>query len=275
MDAHLPDHENAESARFRAAGPSPSNLRSGHILVGPLRALTDASALDEADRQRVRDLYDGQIRFVDQEIGGLIAWLRSERLLRDTVILLTADHGEELWEHGNVEHGHSLYDEVVRVPLIVFGPGIPPGRVDAPVSLVDVAPTLERLAGLDPAPGDGRDLLAAPAEPGRSLRLTGTLYGPEKHALVRGSTKAIATSGNHTMRRHLVGPRSFAPRELYDLASDPGERRPLGDGDGGPQAAALRAELDGFAGEPAPASARAALVDDETRERLRALGYGQ
>lgn len=107
------------------------------------------------------DRYDGEIAFTDQYIGRLLQRLRDLDLDDDTVIVFVADHGEEFWDHGGVRHGKSLYREVERVPFAIRAPGIPPRRVEASVSGVDLLPTvldLLRLA-LPDIPITGRSLM--------------------------------------------------------------------------------------------------------------------
>src|SRR5690606_7471572 len=87
------------------------------------------------------DRYDSEIRKVDDHLGRLVREARA-RLQRDVIVVISADHGEEFRDHGGLYHGSTLYEEQVRVPLIVSAPDLAPRRVRAPVELVDVAPTL-------------------------------------------------------------------------------------------------------------------------------------
>ncbi len=125
-------------------------FRSGRFEIG------------DEDVARLRDLYDAGIRQMDDEIGRLIAYLAREDLLDETLLVVTSDHGEEFLEHGGVLHGRTQYEELLRVPLLLRGPGIPAGtRVAAPVSLVDVVPTVLAALGLPvPPETDGVDLAA-------------------------------------------------------------------------------------------------------------------
>lgn len=100
--------------------------------------------------QLYRDLYDHEIVFTDHHIGRLLDGLAERKLTDDLIIVFTSDHGEALdreQDHGTLNHSRNLYDELVRVPLIVSGPGIKPGRVRTPVSLIDFVPTMLELAG--------------------------------------------------------------------------------------------------------------------------------
>lgn len=96
------------------------------------------------------DIYDGEINFVDREIGALWQALVDRGLEDETVIVITSDHGEAFGEHGQRYHGRQLYDESVRVPLVFFAHGLPHRRVAAPVSTLDAAETVAHLLGVQP-----------------------------------------------------------------------------------------------------------------------------
>jgi choline-sulfatase len=162
--------------------------------------------------------YDGEITFVDAEIGRLLGALRSRP---GALVVVVADHGEGLGEHGEPEHGFLLYQSTLHVPVLFWGKGIEPGRVRRdPISLVDLEPTLAARLRLPPAtvPRDGRVLALdedAPAAPAtlyaETFRTLLSYDWSELRALRRGSVKLIH------------GPRD----ELYDLASDPHETHDL------------------------------------------------
>ena len=173
----------------------------------------DGRIRDEVDR------YDASVRFLDEHVGRLIR--EAEALPGKTWIVALSDHGEELHDHGSFEHGHTLYQELVRVPLIVAGPGVAAGLVvTPPVTLQDVAPTVRGLLGLDPgAEGGAVDLggclregseCAAPAD--RTLALGHVAYRGDLHGLVDPQHKYVVGRGEPL---------------LFDLASDPGERADL------------------------------------------------
>ncbi|HEX2484706.1 MAG TPA: sulfatase [Myxococcota bacterium] len=231
--------------------------------------------MDRRDLEHLVALYDGEIRFTDDVLGRLLDDLRARGLLGDALVVVTADHGEEFFEHGRKGHQKTLFDEVVRVPLVLHWPGrLPAGRVvPDQVRLVDLAPTLLAAAGV-PAPAgvDGRDVLPlARGEPLAPQDALLELYadGRDQRALRTRELKAYARRGR----------RGRPPAEVgYDLRVDPGERVPLRRRDDArvdaafasldrARAAALarRRELGGGARETA--------VDDETRRRLEQLGY--
>ena len=115
-----------------------------------------AAHLTEANRRALAARYDHEVAFADGAIGDLVARLRAAGVLDDTLLVVTADHGEGFFEHGSLMHGFEPYEEVSRVPLIVHPPrrlGLPAGVRSTPVSHVDFAPTLLDLLGLPPLAG--------------------------------------------------------------------------------------------------------------------------
>ncbi len=231
--------------------------------------------------------YDGTLSFQDAEIGRLVALLRGAGLFDETLFVVTADHGEELWDHWELErdayptpdrrigfgHGHTLFGELLRVPLVVRGPGVVAGRVVGErVELLDLGTTLLEIVGPDKSSsylGAGRSLV--PALRGDALAPSPTpsvaeslCYGHELGAIVdAGGMKLVAAT--HAGERDL----------LFDLAADPGETRDLA-GERPELVARLRAELaewrrmfDANAFEP---GARADRVDVPSLEDLGYLG---
>ncbi|MFT5049374.1 MAG: choline-sulfatase [Chlamydiales bacterium] len=163
------------------------------------------------------DLYDGEILFTDRHIGRVLQALDRTGLARRTVVVLFADHGEEFDDHGGEFHGHTLHEELTRVPLIIRAPGVAPGRIVHPVRTVDIMPTVLELVGL----GTDRELAGrslVPSLRGEDQDLPALaelrLLGSENHfdSLVAGDWKLIA--------RHADG---FGA--LYRIADDPHELR--------------------------------------------------
>jgi arylsulfatase A-like enzyme len=235
-------------------------LRAAGVQLGP------------ADLQHLRDLYDAEIRQLDDVVAGFLAFLEEEGLDEDTLIVLTSDHGEEFQEHGGLLHGRTQYQELLAVPLIVAGPGVPRGvTVDTPVSLVDLLPTvLARLGIPAPAGVDGVDL--APAWSGGALpeRL---IFGEADHNnVVDGKPvidiKRMARAGREKL--HLD--RHTDDVQLYDLGADPAESRDLA-ASAPERVAALRAALARFLDGAVDSSASGAVPTAEELELLRELGY--
>jgi len=230
MDVHLPYGTAPHAMRISQSTALREELQPGRINVGTVRALSEKGELSAIDRELVGQLYDAQVRFVDSQLARLLAVLGEAGLADSTTVIVTADHGEELWEHGNFEHGHTLYNEITQVPLLIFGAGVPAEyrgeRRAEPVSLVDLAPTILGLAGVAPRERStdglgGLDLLVASRrEMARrgGVFLSGTLYGSEKFAFLTAAGKAIVTSGLSAKKFSLVGPRSFEQREWYAAA---------------------------------------------------------
>jgi choline-sulfatase len=209
--------------------------------------------------------YDGEIAYADELVGRLLDRLRSGGVYERATIVLLADHGEGLGDHGEQEHGLFLYQETTRVPLIVKLPGRHPARrVAAPVQQIDVAPTILDFAGA-PRRAELR---------GRSLRPllegTGTLPEVSIYSEALYSRYHFGWSelyGLTDSRYHFIR----APRdELYDLQRDPGESASIA-GQRPQVRQAMRGALESLvSGSPIAAPAQ---VDEQDRQRLAALGY--
>ena len=225
-----------------------------------------ASGDEAADRVAA---YDSEIRLVDSVIEELFRALEWEK---DTIVILTADHGEEFGDHGGRGHGQTLYAEMLHVPLIVHAPGLfAPRRVAEPVSLVDVLPTL-------------RDFGGAPAEPkdeGVSLRplLDGGPADPERrslfaHLLRRDQQNRLLHSVRRGRWKYVEGSRD--PAMLFDLRHDPRESANLV-GTSPALADRMRANVrDAVRSSRTFAGGQGSMVlDPETAETLRSLGYVQ
>jgi arylsulfatase A-like enzyme len=239
--------------------------------------------LDDRERRYVKDLYRGDVARADRVLGGFLDALRADGLLDDVVLVVLSDHGEDFWDHDSVRspgHGHSVYQDLLRVPLIVRAPGrIPAGRrIVTPVSLLDVAPTIVELCGLS-QPASFRGTTLAPAlrtgaEPGsRPIWSESVEYGPDRFALRDGRFKAIVTPRPDEVHGDFH-PR-VPPVEVFDLVADPRETSNLA---GRPDLEVLRvvAEAEERARvklHDAPGRSAAEAPDEDLLRRLRALGY--
>ena len=223
---------------------------------------------DEATLQRASALYDGEVAYLDAQIGRLDDGLRARVPAGDLVTVFTSDHGEEFYDHQGFEHGHTLFEELVRVPLIVRAPGrLAPGMtVNASVRHIDVAPTLCELA----------DIALDEQYVGRSLvPLTGGNQAPgtARGTLAHGNMWATALTSWTKDGWKLIEVADSAPR-LYRLADDPMERSDLS-GSAPEQLAAMQEELTAVrAGLRALKDGEEASVDPAMSARLKALGYG-
>jgi arylsulfatase A-like enzyme len=242
----------------------------------PPREFTDAFQPASSDTPSVlRAVYDAEIAFVDSQVGRVMAALEEIGAASDTVVVIVADHGEGLGDHG--WWGHTiLYQEQIRVPMIVSAPEIAPRRVSTPVRTIDVVPTvaeLLELSGTEDADWDGTSLVEAMRAGGIDARSAvaesindlsaypGTPYTEQSlYALLDWPWKLILHVGRDGSRG----------AELFNLESDPTELRNLA-GESGARLNELmsRVESGGSVVESPPEP----TMDDATRERLRALGY--
>jgi arylsulfatase A-like enzyme len=211
--------------------------------------------------------YASGIGYTDERLGAFFEWLLATGILADSLVVVMSDHGEGFqWEHGIALHGRTLYDEVLHVPLIMAGPGIPAGkRVASQVSLGDLFATVVDYFGLAAPAGlpssSLRPLLAAPG-PDRDTYLCCMAHPGTRWGWRGGGFKYIATEKPGGL-----------DEELFDLRADPGEKDNLA-ARFADVAARLRsvtlgrAELNDAAPAVAPSEA-----DAEERAQLRALGY--
>jgi arylsulfatase A-like enzyme/Flp pilus assembly protein TadD len=218
-----------------------------------------------------RTPYDGEIAYVDNELGRVLEKLRDLGLSGSTLVALVSDHGEGLGDHGESTHGAFLYESTLRVPMILSLPGpLPRGnRVATPVRTIDLVPTILRLVDLpEPDEVQGTSLLPLASRRRADLLLKSvseTLLPRENYGW---SEMAALRIGDW---KYVQAPRE----ELYDLKADPKETNNLAgkrEGD----AARMRDEIHRLMAEAAPAGAPIAYrqeLDETARERLRSLGY--
>jgi arylsulfatase A-like enzyme/Flp pilus assembly protein TadD len=209
--------------------------------------------------------YDGEIAYVDSALGKLWGYLKGQGLEDRTAVILTADHGESLGDHGEITHGYFAYNSVLHVPLIVTLPGQKAGRVDADACHVDIFPTICDCLGVKgPAGLQGRSLL--PALNGKAL--------PDKPIYFE-ALAPYYSRGWAPLRGYIRGGEKYMDSpipEVYDIRKDFGEHDNL----------ASKADLGRFGKgladlmrqEASPLADSAGQTSDrETREKLRSLGY--
>jgi arylsulfatase A-like enzyme len=255
-------HPYTPEARFRAVmeptpylGPLPAAqtdmatliaIRDGRLHIGP-RDLTHIVAT-----------YDGEIRSMDEAFGQLVAFLKRSGRYDQALIVFTSDHGEEFAEHGAVGwHAHTLYDELLRVPLLIkFPNGLYAGEtVTSQVREIDIAPTVVSAMGW-PLPPEFRGADLTPLAEGRA-------------AQPRFAVSQMESLVDASLR---MAPWKLYDGRLYDLASDPGEKRDVA-AQHPDLAAALGRRLHALLAEQPAAAGPAVTLSAEERSRLRALGY--
>lgn len=260
--AYLPDGEPPPTVGTRFA--EDVGVRSGYFVPS------------KTERNWIRQLYEAEVRYVDDNLGRLLAALKKQGLYDQSLIILSSDHGEEMWERGVVGHGHTLYQELLRVPLVVKPPGShTPRRIETPVSTQRIMWTVldlcevgyvgdewfdDSLAGL--WQGDGEPAQAA------AVLSTGTVFYEQRECVFFDGLKYI---------------RSLVTEEdkLYDLSSDPQERASIAawSADKVQQARRILQEYNDRARELRERfgvlDSQQEDLDWETLQQLKALGYIQ
>jgi len=259
-----------------SADQDPGRLQ-GSESIETLRALS--ADLTESERDFVRALYHEEVRHTDEGLGRLLSAVDELGLGDSMLIMVTADHGEELLERGWLGHTRSLHEEVVRVPLIIRSPDGQAGRVvRSPVSLTAIAPTVLDYAGLMSADAEGRAASLRPIVGGSG---EGAAEAPavvievdfvaedERHAAKNTHQKALVRGSLKLIRNDVTGAVA-----LYDLERDPGETTDIS-GEDRLRTARLVAELDQLLAEARDGAHTATplATDDALRNELRALGY--
>lgn len=218
------------------------------------------------DVERIRlGFYDESIRDSDLRVGETLAALRELGMEENTLVVLTSDHGEEFFEHGGCDHGKTLYDEVLHVPLVLRHPaGIASGlRISGQVRLIDVAPTILALLDLETPEGfAGRSLV--PQLRGAAEDL------PVFAGFLANGEPAVALRMDGLKYVHHPRRRRYA---LYDLRNDPAEQVNLIESGHHPKLREFRDLTRAWLAEADAAPRVPVSIDDETRQRLEALGY--
>ncbi len=211
--------DGASRDRLRPAGVSHDGTPAAHEALredalqrGSSAMAGVGAALPPGTADYLAALYDAKVTAADAQVGALVDGLAARGLTDRVVVVVYADHGEELFDHGGLDHGLTLFQEQVHVPLLVRWPGGPRGqRVDAPVSTLDLFPTvLARVGVAPPAAAPGHDLLTT---------LPGPVFAETDYRLL--ARRRMVRRGPHKLVLDLEAGTSA----LYDLAADPRERR--------------------------------------------------
>lgn len=263
---------------FRSRYADPQDAEAGDFVFGTIRDVVDfrngKKDLDQSTVERLERLYNGEVAFVDAEIGRLLRGMEDLKLTQNTAIALTGDHGEEFWDHGGFEHGHTHFDELLHIPLLIRAPWLSradgdeiatPQRVDSVVRHVDLAPTLCDLLAVDwPSSFQGDSLvplMLGMSEPDRPVLSQGNFWGDPIQAWRNHGKKIIVYQGSGTDL-------------MFDVNQDPLEQHNLVESHGqlhDQMSAELEAVQDALrSGRPTASSPE--LTDDQL-EQLKALGY--
>jgi arylsulfatase A-like enzyme len=272
-----PHYEYRRHPQYGYAPESAGRLRGGENIL-KLREMGPSLAPEEV--KFLESVYDEEIRFTDAGIGRLLAGLRQLGLEEDTLVVVTADHGEEFFGRGWLGHTRTLYEEVIHVPLVIRVPGSGGhgSAVGVPVSLVSLAPTILDYLGID-APDAGfegpslRPLIDGSGNvdlpPVRS-EVRFIVLGPDSPLAEKAAIKQAVIDGRYKLIKDLRA----HTYELYDLERDPGERENLASSR--PELLQkMQAELDrtGGAGAAEPTVDENVTLDPKEAARLRDLGY--
>ncbi len=254
-----PPAEHLAALGFAPKGPAD---RAIHVLR------TEHGTPTDDQRRRLFELYDAALHCADAAVGEILDALERLGLSDDTIVVVTSDHGEEIGERGTVNHGHSLHQEILHVPLFVHVPGRPAGRSSTPVSIADVAPTI--LDALDlPLPPlvQGRSLLRDAEERPVFAQVDNFVTGL---AMREGRTKTIVGLANRVPETWEEG----AIERTFDLAADPRELVPRAPVPERVQRViAFGRELLELQSTLGTSSRSLEPLDDAARARISELGY--
>lgn len=243
-----------------------------------MKVIKKGLQISEADRRKMVSVYDKTIMYSDTLIHDVSEQLRQLHLRDHTLLVITADHGEEFYEHQGWGHGRTLYNELVHVPLVMRYPHLVRQHetITQPVMLVDLLPTFLALANIPALEGlRGRDLLAHDNGQGERewaytevIGVRGEESDTHRHALIRGTEKFITTTTRGAVAREVF--------ELYNLSQDLGEQTNIWGEQSAESQHMWRATLATFGQQEGGQSGEEqAVISEQMKKRLRALGYMQ
>jgi arylsulfatase A-like enzyme len=236
------------------------------------RIAKDGKPLRDDDYAALKGLYDGEIRFTDDQLSNLFEFLQKHNLLSNTLVIITSDHGESIGEHKILDHGHALYEEQIKVPLIVIGPGIPKGkRISGLVRNIDILPSLLEYLKLPVQKGiQGKSFLSNL----NNDRLDDRIYIGEifqdPNTRVRRFQRDLK-SWRDDSKKLLWS--SNGHHEFYDLHSDRAENLNLYNDRQQAIIALAESLFDYLKGLPKKERRTTPQIDEESRESLKATGY--
>jgi arylsulfatase A-like enzyme len=233
------------------------------------KAVAGAIDANEADIAQLRALYDAEIRYLDEELAVLLDALERKGMLEDAIVVFLSDHGEEIHDHGSMLHGYTLYEEQLRIPLLIRAPGLAPRTIDRLSRQIDVLPTLLELLEIEPPPhlqgeslvpwmrGQSGSGASPPVFAEASLRAVKTV---QLRSYTEGDWKLIQTLVPETRL------------QLFHLKDDPGETLDRSKDEPERAARMLRSMNALRESLPVGRGETVQLTDEEAAE-LRALGY--
>ncbi len=278
LEAHLP-YDPPPDLRQRFSNPRPQeDLVSG---AWGMEYQAGLHAFADVDWPRVGELYAGDVMSADRLLGGLLRILENEDLVDQTVLIVTSDHGENLGDHGLVDHQFSVHETLLAAPLVIRAPGrLAPGERNDPVMLTDLFATVVQLAGLQGVriPTASRSLLGEAAPAYRPL--IAEYARPQEHLLhslqnlnpecdLESLARSFQTVRVGRLRLTLA---SDGSQQLHDLQADPGQERNLSEAYPA-EVSTLKSLLERLIPASGVPPGDEIQLDDQTREQLRSLGY--
>lgn len=233
-----------------------------------VRARREKEQLSETDITYLRDLYDAEIRQMDELIARIARTLDEKGLRESTLLVVTSDHGEEYQEHGSLLHGRTYFQEVIAIPLVFQGPGVDPGvRIADPAHLIDVTPTILDLLGMPQRrDDDGISLVDYWRNPDAAPRGR-FLFAEADHNNAEQDMGRMVRIEKHKLKLD----RFTDETQLFDLSADPEERNDLSQSDP-ERLEALRKRIESFMAAERTGEQVAPPTAEEL-ENLEKLGY--
>lgn len=238
--------------------------------VGAMELMRKGRFLTPMDRAFIHRKYLANVQYIDQELGRFFKHLQQSGRWDDATIVVTSDHGEEFWEHRNVDHGHSVYNELVQVPLLIKLPKnqFAGQRITAPVSLIDLVPTIVDILDVKVENPSFRGKSLLPLLRGEAAKHTPIFI---EGALNYGEQKSVIEEYEDGLWKlnYSVNPHQGRHWELFHMTVDPGERLDVSDLETD-RLEMMKTLLEPFIRNQAD---KAAPIDPSVRDQLKALGY--
>lgn len=198
MDTHVPYSAPQEFSQIFGL-KNDTLLKKGRFKTFDIRILSEIG-LSAEEKVHLISLYNGAVKYFDNNFERIVDYFKKIDMLNKTIIILTSDHGEEFWEHDGFAHGHSLYNEVLRVPLIIrYPPRLPAKRANSRCQLLDIFPTVLNIAripnGYELRGNDLTSLISNQQQDSETVFAEGILFGSEKRGIIKDTWKLIEDTG--------------------------------------------------------------------------------